>query len=31
MAGEDGEFRVSYDDLDRIAGIFFLRQGVPLP
>ncbi len=31
MAGEDREFRVSYDDLDRIAGIFFLRQGVPLP
>ena len=31
MSEADAEIRVSYDDDERVAGIFFLRPGVPLP
>ena len=31
MAAAAGEFRVSYDPQGTIAGIFFLRSGVPVP
>jgi hypothetical protein len=31
MAKSDGEFRVSFDKSGAIAGLFFLRPGVPFP
>lgn len=31
MARRDGEFRVTFHPDDRIAGLYFLRTGVPIP
>ena len=31
MSRKQGEFRITYDSQGKIAGLYFLRAGVPLP
>lgn len=31
MADRDGQARVTFDEVERIAGLFFLKTGVPVP